>query len=162
MRPCSFTTLGLTVVFDLVIAVEVGMVLAAILFNKRVSDTTEVSRVTEEDVLETPEPLAGGKEIPPGVIVCRIFGPFLFGAAEKNGGCAGEHWRVSTGADLAPASGHGDGCDGAQRAGEHRRTDERLRRRHCAQRHPSSASGNAAQGRVHRRDWAKKFLCTFR
>ncbi len=77
------TTFGLTVVFDLVIAVEVGMVLAAILFIKRVSETTEVSRVTAEDVLERPEQMAQGKEIPPGVVVYRIFGPFLFGAAEK-------------------------------------------------------------------------------
>jgi SulP family sulfate permease len=59
------------------------MVLAAILFIKRVSETTEVSRVTEGDVLESPEQLACGKEIPEGVLVYRIFGPFLFGAAEK-------------------------------------------------------------------------------
>jgi len=77
------TTFGLTVVFDLVIAVEVGMVLAAILYIKRVSETTEVSRVTEEDMLERPEHIAQGKAIPDGVLVYRIFGPFLFGAAEK-------------------------------------------------------------------------------
>ncbi len=77
------TTFGLTVVFDLVIAVEVGMVLAAILYIKRVSETTEVSRVTEEDMLERPEHIAQGKTIPEGVVVYRIFGPFLFGAAEK-------------------------------------------------------------------------------
>lgn len=77
------TTCALTVVFDLVIAVEVGMVLAAILFIKRVSETTEVSRVTGNDVLESPEQLACGKDIPKGVLVYRIFGPFLFGAAEK-------------------------------------------------------------------------------
>lgn len=77
------TTFALTVIFDLVIAVEVGMVLAAILFIKRVSQTTEVSRVTESDVLESPEQLAHGKPIPDGVLVYRIFGPFLFGAAEK-------------------------------------------------------------------------------
>lgn len=77
------TTFALTVVFDLVIAVEVGMVLAAMLFIKRVSETTEVSRVMESDVLESPEQLACGKEIPDGVLVYRIFGPFLFGAAEK-------------------------------------------------------------------------------
>lgn len=77
------TTFALTVVFDLVIAVEVGMVLAAILFIKRVSETTEVSRVTETDMLERPEHIAQGKEIPEGVLVYRIFGPFLFGAAEK-------------------------------------------------------------------------------
>ena len=44
-------TFALTVIFDLVIAVELGMVLAAILFIKRVSETTEVSRVTEDDAL---------------------------------------------------------------------------------------------------------------
>ena len=77
------TTFVLTVVFDLVVAVEVGMVLAAMLFIKRVSETTEVSRVMESDVLESPEQLASGKEIPEGVLVYRIFGPFLFGAAEK-------------------------------------------------------------------------------
>jgi len=77
------TTCALTVIFDLVIAVEVGMVLAAILFIKRVSQTTEVSRVTGDDVLESHEQLACGKDIPKGVLVYRIFGPFLFGAAEK-------------------------------------------------------------------------------
>lgn len=77
------TTFALTVIFDLVVAVEVGMVLAAMLFIKRVSDTTEVSRVLESDVLESPEQLVTGKTIPEGVLVYRIFGPFLFGAAEK-------------------------------------------------------------------------------
>ncbi|MDP3852063.1 MAG: SulP family inorganic anion transporter [Luteolibacter sp.] len=77
------TTFALTVIFDLVIAVEVGMVLAAMLFIKRVSDTTEVSQVFESDVLESPEQLVSGKEIPEDVLVYRIFGPFLFGAAEK-------------------------------------------------------------------------------
>jgi sulfate permease, SulP family len=77
------TTFLLTVIFDLVIAIEVGMVLAAILFIRRVSESTEVSRVTSDDVLESPEQLAQGKTIPAGVVVYRIFGPFLFGAAEK-------------------------------------------------------------------------------
>ena len=77
------TTFALTVIFDLVIAVEVGMVLAAMLFIKRVSETTEVSPVFESDVLESPEQLVTGKSIPEGVLVYRIFGPFLFGAAEK-------------------------------------------------------------------------------
>lgn len=77
------TTFGLTVIFDLVIAVEIGMVLAAMLFIRRVSETTEVSLVTDNDMLETPEQLAQGKTIPDGVKVYRIFGPLLFGAAEK-------------------------------------------------------------------------------
>ncbi len=77
------STFSLTVVFDLVVAVQAGMVLAAILFIRRVSETTEVSRVTDEDMLERPEHLAQGKALPEGVVVYRIFGPFLFGAAEK-------------------------------------------------------------------------------
>ncbi len=76
-------TMTLTVVFDLVIAVEVGMVLAAILFIRRIAETTEIARVTATDELETHEQVAHGKAIPEGVIVYRIFGPFLFGAAEK-------------------------------------------------------------------------------
>lgn len=77
------TTFLLTIVFDLVIAVEIGMVLAALLFVKRISETTEVSVVTAADVLERPEQIAQGKQIPNGVKVYRIFGPFMFGAAEK-------------------------------------------------------------------------------
>jgi SulP family sulfate permease len=76
-------TMSLTIVFDLVIAVEVGMVLAAVLFIRRMAETTEVSAVTTDDELETTEQLAHGKDIPPGVLVYRIFGPFFFGAAEK-------------------------------------------------------------------------------
>lgn len=77
------TTLSLTVIFDLVVAVEVGMLLAAILFIRRMAETTEIAPVTARDELETPEQLAHGKEIPEGVVVFRIFGPFFFGAAEK-------------------------------------------------------------------------------
>jgi SulP family sulfate permease len=77
------TTFALTVLFDLVVAVEVGMVLAAVLFIHRISETTEVARVTESDELEVQEQLVRGREIPEGVLVYRIFGPFLFGAAEK-------------------------------------------------------------------------------
>jgi len=71
------------VIFDLVVAVEIGMVLAAMLFIRRISETTEVSLVTGEDMLESPSQMAQGKDIPKGVLVYRIFGPFLFGAAEK-------------------------------------------------------------------------------
>jgi SulP family sulfate permease len=76
-------TLTLTVVFDLTVAVQVGMLLAAVLFIHRIAETTEVSRVTSSDELETAEQVAHGKEIPEGVLVYRIFGPFFFGAAEK-------------------------------------------------------------------------------
>jgi SulP family sulfate permease len=77
------STFGLTVIFDLVVAVEVGMVLASVLFIKRMADTTEITQVTAADELETHEQIAHGKDIPAGVVVYRIFGPFFFGAAEK-------------------------------------------------------------------------------
>jgi SulP family sulfate permease len=77
------TTCLLTVIFDLTVAVVVGMVLAALLFMKRISETTEISRVTTSDELESEEHLVRGKDIPEGVLVYRIFGPFFFGAAEK-------------------------------------------------------------------------------
>jgi len=77
------TTLSLTFIFDLVVAIEVGMVLAAFLFIKRVSETTEVSPVSSNDMLERPEHIAQGKTVPEGVLVYRVFGPFMFGAAEK-------------------------------------------------------------------------------
>lgn len=76
-------TFALTVIFDLVVAVEVGMILAGVLFIKRMAETTEISRVTAHDELETLEQVAHGKDIPNGVVVYRIFGPFFFGAAEK-------------------------------------------------------------------------------
>lgn len=77
------TTLSLTIVFDLVVAVEVGMILASMLFIKRMADTTEITQVTTHDELETHEQIAHGKDIPADVLVYRIFGPFFFGAAEK-------------------------------------------------------------------------------
>lgn len=77
------TTFALTVIFDLVVAVEVGLVLAAVLFIRRMAETTEIAPVTARDELETPEQIAHGKDIPEGVVVFRIFGPFFFGAAEK-------------------------------------------------------------------------------
>lgn len=63
------TTLVLTVVIDLVMVAEVGMILAAFLFIKQVSGTTEVSRVTTHDELEQTEHLAKGEEISEGVLV---------------------------------------------------------------------------------------------
>jgi SulP family sulfate permease len=76
-------TFILTVLFDITIAVEVGMVLAAFLFIKRVSETT---RITQGDTVHFDEPPADsimGREIPKGVVVYSLFGAFLFGAAEK-------------------------------------------------------------------------------
>jgi SulP family sulfate permease len=74
---------SLTVVVDLTVAVEVGMVLAAILFIKRVSETTQITAVDESTETEGPQHSLVGREIPKGVMVYRIFGSFFFGAADK-------------------------------------------------------------------------------
>jgi sulfate permease, SulP family len=76
-------TFGLTVIIDLTVAVETGMVLAAILFIKRVSDTTQITAVDETTETEGSHHSLVGKEIPNGVLVYRIFGSFFFGAADK-------------------------------------------------------------------------------
>ncbi len=77
-------TFGLTVVFDLTVAVEVGMVLAAFAFIQRIADTTQVHALTGEQAVpgtQGHEPLPG--PVPTGVVVYRVFGALLFGSAEK-------------------------------------------------------------------------------
>lgn len=77
------TAFGLTVVVDLTIAVEIGMVLAAVLFIKRVSETTQITAVDEATETEGAQHSLVGKDIPKGVMIYRIFGSFFFGAADK-------------------------------------------------------------------------------
>jgi SulP family sulfate permease len=74
---------GLTVIVDLTVAVEVGMVLAAILFIKRVSETTQITAVDETTETDGPRHSLLGKSIPEGVMIYSIFGSFFFGAADK-------------------------------------------------------------------------------
>jgi sulfate permease, SulP family len=77
------TAFLLTVIIDLTVAVEIGMVLAAILFIKRASETTNITEVDEKTETEGSHDSLIGKTIPPGVMVYRIFGTFFFGAADK-------------------------------------------------------------------------------
>ncbi len=81
------TTFLLTVFVDLTLAVEVGMVLAAFLFMRRMSEVTSISSVTREfNDREGPEMALyaeGRAGIPPGVQVYAVDGPFFFGAASK-------------------------------------------------------------------------------
>jgi len=76
-------TFSLTVFADLTIAVEFGLVLAALLFIRKVAKTTTVSWETQKDVEEDRLHILQDKHIPEYVTVIRIHGPFLFGAAEK-------------------------------------------------------------------------------
>jgi SulP family sulfate permease len=78
-------TFALTVFADLTVAVEVGMVLAALLFIRRVADTTTVAAVTPEYIEDSLNHSLHRLTIPPYVQVFRIHGPFLFGATDKLG-----------------------------------------------------------------------------
>ena len=76
-------TVTLTVVTDLTFAVEVGMLLAALMFIRKVSRTTTVTRVTPDYVEDSRVHVLQGKDIPDYATVYRIHGPFLFGATDK-------------------------------------------------------------------------------
>lgn len=76
------TTFVLTISFDLVIAIEVGMVLAAMLFLKRMSEVTAVEGWKYIDEEDDPESLELMK-VPEGTRVYEISGPLFFGAADK-------------------------------------------------------------------------------
>jgi SulP family sulfate permease len=79
-------TFTLTVLVDLTVAIEVGMVLAAFLFIKRMAEVTNISAVTreiEDDIEEAADPSGiATRRIRKGVEVYEINGPFFFGAAE--------------------------------------------------------------------------------
>jgi SulP family sulfate permease len=76
-------TFGFTVFADLTLAVEFGMVLAALLFIHNVAATTTVSEVTKEYVDDGRLHILQDKYIPDYVSVIRIHGPFLFGTTDS-------------------------------------------------------------------------------
>jgi sulfate permease, SulP family len=80
------TTFGLTVVFDLTLAIEIGMLLAVILFMQRMAQLSNVGVITKEltdrDEEDDPNTIVTRK-VPDGVEVFEIGGPFFFGAASK-------------------------------------------------------------------------------
>jgi sulfate permease, SulP family len=76
-------TFALTVFADLTVAVEAGMMLAALLFISRVASTTTVSQVTEDYVEDGRVHILQDKDIPYYATIFRIHGPFLFGATDK-------------------------------------------------------------------------------
>ncbi len=78
-------TFCLTVLFDLTIAIEIGLLMAVFLFMYRMSQVTNVGIISKEleDVEEyDPAPIAS-KHVPNGVEVFEINGPFFFGAVDK-------------------------------------------------------------------------------
>ncbi|MCC7158648.1 MAG: STAS domain-containing protein [Ignavibacteria bacterium] len=82
------TTFFLTVIFDLTIAIEVGMVLSAMLFMKRMAEVTNVGVISREfdekqEIDDSGVNSIQNKSIPKGVLIYEINGPFFFGAASK-------------------------------------------------------------------------------
>jgi len=76
-------TFALTVFADLTVAVEAGMILAALLFITRVANTTTVSRVTDDYIEDGRMHILQDKDIPYYATIFRIHGPFLFGSTDK-------------------------------------------------------------------------------
>lgn len=81
------TTFFLTVIFDLTIAIEIGLVIACLLFMRRVAQTTEISVITDEIESSSESDFVGTQNenliIPDGVEVYEINGPYFFGIANK-------------------------------------------------------------------------------
>ncbi len=75
-------TFGLTVLADLVVAVNIGVILAMLQFMRRMSSAVEVQQLTGRE-LETELAAEGAGRLPPGVMVYSIEGPFFFGAVES-------------------------------------------------------------------------------
>jgi len=79
-------TFFLTVIFDLTIAIEIGILLAMVLLVKRVSETSSISVITDELDMETDAEKTADNDkliLPDGVEVYEIDGPFFFGIANK-------------------------------------------------------------------------------
>ena len=76
-------TFALTVAADLTIAVEVGMMLAALLYIYQVSRTTVVAPLTTESIEKAKAHIVQDLNIPAYISIFHIQGPLLFGAAEK-------------------------------------------------------------------------------
>lgn len=78
-------TFFLTIIFDLTVAIEVGLIIACLLFMKRMSETTDV-KVIMDEIHEESDMIKGNLEhltIPKGVEVYEINGPYFFGAGNR-------------------------------------------------------------------------------
>ncbi|HSQ40847.1 MAG TPA: SulP family inorganic anion transporter, partial [Fibrobacteraceae bacterium] len=80
-------TFSLTVLVDLTVAIQVGVVAAAILFIRRMGEVTQVNSITKNlanDDEEIADPMnLAARQVPNGVVVYEVFGSFFFGAVEK-------------------------------------------------------------------------------
>ena len=79
-------TFFLTIIFDLTIAIEVGIVIACLLFMRRMAETSDVKLVSDIDVEEESDLQSNQDEhlvVPDGIQVYEINGPYFFGAGNK-------------------------------------------------------------------------------
>lgn len=76
-------TFLLTVIFDLSVAVEVGMFIAIFFFIRRITDLTHVSVAEESPHADDSAAAQLRKNVPPGVMIYRVYGALFFGAADK-------------------------------------------------------------------------------
>jgi sulfate permease, SulP family len=89
------TTFLLTVIVDLTVAIEVGMVLSAFLFMRRMAEVTNVTMITREladgsSIDDDDDAAALARQLPKGVVLYEINGPLFFGAAERFRNVLGE------------------------------------------------------------------------
>jgi SulP family sulfate permease len=76
-------TFSLTVLTDITVAVEVGMVLAAVLFIRRIAETTKLTSVDDRELDYDPQHSLHGKMLPPRVAAFQLMGALMFGAADR-------------------------------------------------------------------------------
>ncbi len=76
-------TFFLTVFADLVVAVNIGVILATLHFLRRMASSVEVRRATEQELSQEIAQLGQGGPLPAGVLVYAVEGPFFFGAVEN-------------------------------------------------------------------------------
>ncbi|MFT3828492.1 MAG: SulP family inorganic anion transporter [Opitutaceae bacterium] len=76
-------TFALTVLANLTLAVEVGVVLACLLMVKRVAETSQITAVDEASETEGTHHSLVGRAVPKGVLIFRVFGAFFFGVVDK-------------------------------------------------------------------------------
>lgn len=77
------TTFTLTVVFDLVVAIEFGVIMAAFLFMKRMADITKIESI-KSDLEDSPDiALSNPDGIDPAIQIFQVYGPFFFGVADN-------------------------------------------------------------------------------
>ncbi|MBQ8576831.1 MAG: STAS domain-containing protein [Clostridia bacterium] len=81
-------TFVLTIIFDLVVAIEVGMLLSVILFMKNMADITHIRTWSAADAYEEEHESKSAKPIPAGVQVCDLEGPMFFASADTFRGIA--------------------------------------------------------------------------